>query len=285
VTRSSHTPGPAHGRPRRAWRFLALGAVAAILLAACSSGDSGDATRIGDLAEVDPLLSDDDPGEPVALTDPEAYGLPPLTTLQTNPGGVAEGLLARQSQTTWSMVWQVRDVTGDAVADIIVEHLPAEASDTGSAKFHVHASAGTPDTGIIQVAILDEGQGARWCAQQGTSTWVCDVDEVETDFVFEFLSLDGFAELSRLIREAIALPGLSVQYALVAGTPAACFYFSPVPEGVTAQAESVDLDLSQGGHFCLSTEGAPIRLATPEITITAVEYSKSVDADRFALPV
>lgn len=270
----------------RRWFAPPVGlALLLLLVMGCSSADPGEATRISEGPTADPLIGEVDPGEPVALVDPESYGLPPLTTLQTNPRGVAAGLLARQTETTWYMLWQVRDSTGDTVADIVVEHLPAKASGTGNPKFHVHASAGTGDTGVVQVSILDEGQGPRWCAQEGMGPWACDEGGEYADVLFDFLSLDGFVELSRLLSEAIAIPGLSVQYAMLADVPAACFYFAPVPEGLAGESEQVDVDLSQGGHFCLSTEGVPIRLATPDVTITAVEYSRSVDKDRFKLPV
>ncbi|MCC7076620.1 MAG: hypothetical protein IT198_05790 [Acidimicrobiia bacterium] len=273
-------------RPSRpACLRLVAAAVGLLAVVTACAASPGDATRLHDAPDADPLIAEEGSDEPVALLNPEAYGLPPLTTLQTNPGGVAEGLLARQAETTWSMVWQVRDKTGDTAADIIVEHLPASASDSGARKFHVHASVGTGDMGVVQVAILDEGQGARLCAQEAGSTWVCDVTGDVSQKIFDFLSIDGFAELSRLLRESLAIPGLSVQYAKIAGTPAACFYFAPVPDGLASGSDEVDIDLSQGGHFCLSTEGAPIRLATPDLTVTAVEYSKTVDKDRFTLPV
>lgn len=266
---------------RRTVRRLLVAFVGIALIAgACSSGSAAPGRIDDELNEPDPLVTDPEPVSG-ALDNPEKYGLPSLDVLKSNPRGVAEALFDKMFTTTWTMKWLLR-AKGFEAGEILVENLPAASPDEFG-KLHVAATIGSADVGTQEFAVLDAGAGPRSCVREQGGPWVCDVDDAGP--VLQFLSIRGMETLSDLLLESLAVPGLEVQYLMMNGTPAVCFTLPPLP--MTEQ--TLGLDFSAGGAFCLSPEGALLALQAgegeEEIELRAFEYDVSADPEKFKLPV
>lgn len=252
-----------------------------ILAAACTASNGEEAARIDQpLASPDPLVYER-AVESGTLDDPEQFGLPPLHVLQSNPRGVASALFEKTFTVTWTMKWLVRFEGVDA-AEFLIESAPATSAGDNP-KMHIAGTLGSADLGLQEVAILDAGSGPRACMKEATSPWVCDVDD--NGFLLRFLSIEGFQRLAALLRDSLGVPGLTVQYMMMNGTPATCFNYPPVP----MTGDTVGLDFSTGGAFCLSPEGVLLALEAgeggTEISIRAFEYTTSADQAKFKLPI
>lgn len=273
-------------------RVLAVVAVVVALSfvgAACGSSDEAAPRITATTRTADPLIAGNDPIDKLeALDDPARYGLPPIETLQTNPGGVAVALLQRFATTTWTMTWALASPNNpDAKAgEIVIAHLPADGSQNRPEQLMVNGQLGAASARSYEFAILDRADtGPRTCFRESeTQAWVCDVPDI--DLALKFLSLEGFRTIQNQLREALIYPGLNVQYALVAGAPSACFFFPPLPEfGAQTNPADLGVDFKSGGQFCLSVDGALTRVVIGSLKFTAIEYRQSADPSKFKLPV
>lgn len=256
--------------------------VAACLLAACGEGAA--TSRVEQVAPADNLWQKAVRPEPTPLTEsPEAYGLPPLDVLQANPAGVAQELFRRTQASTWTVKWVVyRD--GEDLGEVELANIPP--AQTSPGRLFATATLGTPDTSMTRFELLDRGEGPAVCVQQGSRQFVCEDDSSKLGSGFDFLSVKGMGRLATVLRDALAIPGLTVQYLDVAGEPATCFFFPPVDMSKMAVQGGVGTAPSEpmAGSFCLSREGTLLRLDFGTLDFIATAYRSSADPAMFYLP-
>lgn len=207
---------------------------------------------------------------------PETYGLPPLEQLRADPYGVAVELSHRSLVNPWTVKWKVTAV-GEEGGSMTLSHIPA----AGDRSNRIHA-AGFVDAGegnTLEVAVLDDGYGARACMRKGTQPFVCDKKDYQAGL--QFLSVQSLADLTGMLGDAMAKPGAAVVYKMIAGEPSTCFLFPPAP----VTRSTLGLDFSNGGVYCLSRVGAIMKIETATTSLDAVEYSPDADPSTFRLPV
>lgn len=207
---------------------------------------------------------------------PEAYGLPPLDQLRADPYGVALELSQRSLANAWTVKWKIA-AAGEEGGTMTMSHIPPE----GGRSNRVHAT-GFVDAGdgkTLEVALLDNGAGARACLRKGTQPFVCDKKDFQ--LVLKFLSVQSLADLTGMLRDAMAKPGAAVVYKMIAGEPSTCFLFPPAP----ISRATLGLDFDSGGVFCLSRLGAIMKIETAQTSLDAIEYTPGADPATFTLPV
>lgn len=207
---------------------------------------------------------------------PEAYGLAPLEALRADPYAVAVDLSSRSLTNAWTVKWKI-SAAGEEGGTMEMSHIPPE----GGRSNRVHAT-GFVDAGdgkTLEVAILDNGSGARACLRKGTQPFVCDKKDFQ--LVLKFLSVESLASLTEMLRDAMAKPGAAVVYKMIAGEPSTCFLFPPAP----VSRETLGLDFDSGGVFCMSRVGAIMKIETAMTSLDAIEYSPDADPTTFTLPV
>ncbi len=253
-------------------RAAALGVLCCLAVGACG-GPSGDRGRLpANLATPDPPVSPKPTSGPLT-EDPAKWGLPPLATVQGNPGGTAEALFQRGQDAGYTAKWALilEKSPGADVGEMIFEH--------AAGKLHVAMVLGSLDSAVSRLEVLDEGSGSRACVQTGGQPWVCDVKEFGP--LLQFLSLQGWNTLTDLLRQVLAIPGVTVQYQKMMGTAAVCFIIPAVP----ISDQNRGLDLSSGGSFCVSPEGALLSLLTSTFRLEPLSYEAKVDPAKFKMPV
>lgn len=255
---------------------LVLLALCCTALAAC--GESSDAaSRVDQYAPADNIWAKETAPEPEQLdAPPETYGLPPLDVLQANPGAVAQQLFRRAEASTWTVRWDVRQ-DGKDLGDAIAASIPAGGE--GGARLFITGTFGSADKVVARFDLMDRGDGPRLCVEVAMKPVVCDTNLSDVGIDLSFMSMQGFAKLRDVLRDALALPGLSVQYLKIAGEPATCFYFPPVQP--TAKSDSINVTFTKPGSFCLSREGAILRLEFDELLLIATEYRNTANPDMF----
>lgn len=256
--------------------LIALIATACTVLAACGGG-SGAASRSEEYASADSLWAKDQVPQPEQLdATPESYGLPPLDVLQANPAAVAQQLFRRAQASTWTVRWDVRQGDKD-IGDAMAASIPAGSQ--GGAELFITGTFGSPDQVVARFDMLDRGDGPRICIQIAMKPIVCDTDLAGLGVDLSFMSIEGFAKLQDVLRDALAVPGLTVQYLKIAGEPATCFFFPPVQ--TSSKASSINVTFSKAGSFCLSREGAILKLEFDELLMFAEEYRNSANPEMF----
>lgn len=247
-----------------------------MVLAACGGG-SGAASRSEEYASADSLWAKDQVPQPEQLdATPESYGLPPLDVLQANPGAVAQQLFRRAEASTWTVRWEVRQGDED-IGDAMAASIPA--SPQGGAQLFITGTFGSPDQVVARFDLLDRGEGPRICVQVAMKPIVCDTDLAGLGVDLNFLSIDGFAKLQDVLRDALAYPGLTVQYLMIAGEPATCFFFPPIQP--SAKATSINVTFTKPGSFCLSREGAILKIEFDQLLMFAEEYRNTANPEMF----
>lgn len=206
---------------------------------------------------------------------PESVGLPPKAQLESSPASVLRELLGRATATSWTVRWQVATIQGDDVGTMALSHL----ADKGSGTLHLKATMGDSATHVIDIEMLDDGNGARGCVRQNRNPWVCDGKSAKVGL--EFLSIEGLMGLLDLLPRVLEHSAVTVQYRTMTGTPTACFSVSPLP----MTGDTLGLDFSGGGNFCVSSQGALLALEAGETNLRAYEYTPSAEPATFALPV
>lgn len=207
---------------------------------------------------------------------PEAYGLPPVEQLRTDPYGVAAELSSRSLVNAWTVKWKIA-AAGEEGGTMTMAHIPP--ADGASDRIHATGFVDAGDGKTLEVVILDNGDGAHACLRKGTQPFVCDKKDFQ--LVLQFLSVKSLADLTGLLRDAMAKPGAAVVYKLIAGEPSTCFLFPPTP----VSRQTLGLDFESGGVFCLSRLGAIMKIETAQTSLDAIEYTPSADASDFRLPV
>lgn len=252
---------------------LTVGCVAMVLLGACSRA----VPEGRDVPPVTAALGAPDVSKDVVdlPLPPEAYGLPALDQLRADPYGVAVDLSQRSLSNAWTVKWKIA-AAGEEGGTISMSHIPAEGGH--SSRLHV-AGFVAGDGKMLEVAILDDGAGARACLRRGTQPFVCDKRDFQ--LALKFLSVQSLADLSGMLRDAMAKPGAEVVYKLIAGEPSTCFLFPPTP----VSRATLGLDFDSGGVYCLSRLGAIMKIETAQTSLDAIEYSPDADPATFTLPV
>lgn len=245
-------------------------------VAACGGGaDAG--SRVEQYQPADNLWAKDQAPQAEQLDgSPESYGLPPLDVLQANPAAVAQQLFRRAQSSTWTVRWDVRG--GDkSIGGAMAASIPPGGE--GGARLFVTGTFGSPDTVVARFDLLDRGDGPRVCVQLAQKPVVCDAKLADVLPEMSFMSMQGFAKLQDVLRDALAFPGLSVQYLMIAGEPATCFYFPPLQP--SAKAQSIKVTFSKPGSFCLSREGALLKLEFDQLLLIATSYRNTANPDAF----
>lgn len=257
---------------------LILLALCCSALAACG-GDSDAGSRVDQYEKADSLWTKDQAPEPGQLSaPPESYGLPPLDVLQANPAAVAQQLFRRAEASTWTVRWDVRQGDSD-LGEALAASIPP--SGQGGARLFITGTFGTTDRVVARFDLLDRGEGPRVCIQVSTRAVVCDTNLTGLPVDFSFMSIQGFAKLQDVLRDALAFPGLTVQYLEIAGEPATCFYFPPVQ--TSPKAQSINVTFTKPGSFCLSREGAILKIEFDELLMVATSYRNTANPDMFHL--
>lgn len=245
-----------------------------VLLAGCASTPS--AGRDAPDVEVPMGVADSQKDMFDLPQPPEAYGLPSLEQLRVDPYGVATELSSRSLDNAWTVKWKIA-AAGEEGGAMTMAHIPP--TDGRSDRIHAHGSVDAGDGKTLEVVILDNGDGAHACLRKGTQPFVCDKKDFQ--LVLQFLSVKSLADLTGLLRDAMAKPGAAVVYKLIAGEPSACFLFPPTP----VSRQTLGLDFESGGVFCLSRLGAIMKIETAQTSLDAIEYTPSADPSTFTLPV
>lgn len=259
--------------PRTALLLLALCCTA---LASCGGGSDA-SSRVDQYAQADSLWTKDQPPQAEQLdAPPETYGLPPLDVLQANPGAVAQQLFRRAQASTWTVRWDVRR-DGKDLGDAMAASIPPGGE--GGARLFITGTFGLSDKVVARFDLLDRGEGPRVCIQVAMKPIVCDTNLSELSVDMSFMSMQGFAKLQDVLRDALAFPGLSVQYVKIAGEPATCFFLPPVQP--TSKSTAINVSFTKPGSFCLSREGAILKLEFDQLLLIATEYRNTANPDMF----
>lgn len=247
-----------------------------MVIAACGGGSSA-GSRSEEYTSADSLWAREQAPQAEQLdATPESYGLPPLDVLQANPGAVAQQLFRRAQASTWTVRWEVRQDDKD-IGDAMAASIPA--SPQGGAQLFITGTFGSPDQVVARFDLLDRGEGPRICIQVAMKPIVCDTELSGLGVDLSFMSIEGFAKLQDILRDALAFPGLTVQYLKIAGEPATCFYFPPVQP--SAKATSINVTFTKPGSFCLSREGAILKVEFDELMLIAEEYRNTANPEMF----
>lgn len=255
---------------------LLLLALCCTVLASCGGGSNATG-RADQYASADSLWTKEEAPQAEQLdAPPETYGLPPLDVLQANPGAVAQQLFRRAQSSTWTVRWNVRQ-DGKDVGDAMAASIPPGAE--GGARLYLTGTFGSPDTVVVRFDLLDRGDGPRVCIQMAMKPVVCDSNLSELSIDISFMSIQGFAKLQDVLRDALAFPGLTVQYLQIAGEPATCFFLPPVQP--TSKAASINVSFTKPGSFCLSREGAILKLEVDQLLLMATAYRNTASPEMF----
>lgn len=207
---------------------------------------------------------------------PEAYGLPPLEQLRADPYGIAADLSSRSLNNAWTVTWKV-SVAGEGGGTIQLAHIPPEGG--RSNRIYARGFLDAGDGNSLEIAILDNGDGAHACIRRGSQPFVCDKKDFAA--VVQLLSVQSLAGLTRMLQDAMAKPGAAVAYKMIAGEPSTCFLFPPAP----VSRDTLGLDFDSGGVLCMSRVGAILKIETASTSLDATEYTTSADPSTFTLPV
>lgn len=270
-------PTPHWSRLLRTTRTALLVLILCCTAASACGGGSDATSRADQYQHAEDLWAKDHGPQPGQLdASPESYGLPPLDVLQANPGAVAQQLFRRAQASTWTVRWDIRQ-EDKSIGEAIAASIPPGGE--GGARLYVTGTVGSPDRLVARFDLMDSGAGPRVCLQLAQKPVVCDTSLSEFSVDLSFMSIQGFAKLQDVLRDALAFPGLSVQYLQIAGEPATCFYFPPVQ--TSPKAQSIKVAFSKPGSFCLSREGALLKLEFDELLLIATSYRNTANPDAF----
>jgi hypothetical protein len=252
--------------------FARIAAAVLVALTASACGQADHAAGRLPASAASPKPAQDDSLSGPLSQPPEAYGLPPLDQFQADPAAVVNELFRRQAALPWTVKWQVVTKDGVDVGEFTLEHVPG--------KLHGAGTFGTPDTLLVQLVVLDPGGGARTCVQEGAQPWVCDVKRFNA--LSQIVSVSGFERLNATLLASInTAKGVEPQYLEFAGTAGACLAYKPT----VMRGDTVGLDFSNGGAFCLSPQGALLMLDTAQLKLKPLEYAPTANPASFTLPV
>ncbi len=265
-------------------RAFFRGVVLAFFLAGCGSVSTGasDEGRLGggtrrSAAELSSLSP---PGGPLP-GPPEEYGLPALADTENGNGMVTADaitdLFSRARTRPWAVTWLMSSFDGVDAGTVTMSHLSPAGGKTE--QLHITGEVGLEEIGIIDLHLLDAGEGSRFCFKTDENPYNCGVGDAQ--LLLEFLSIEGMDRLGEILADLVSRTSVEIKYRFFAETPSICFNLAPA----VMTGETLGLDFSLGGSFCLSNDGALMLVDVGEVAMRAVAYDISVDPGVFRLPV